>query len=117
MQSGMKNLPPSWDRGIYNVSVLFGCGVSSRREVGMVSSKDFNKTFHPAISEALCKLDAIVRHAFSVDFKGPRESLASQVACVDTDLINNIYHEISLLSTLITQIFLSQNLNLKEANF
>ena len=93
----MKNNPPSWDRGIFNVSVLFGCGVSSRREVGMVSSKDFNKTFHPAISEALCKLDVTVRHAFSVDFVGLRESLTYQIAKVDTDLINNIHHDIITL--------------------
>ena len=45
MESGMKNNPPSWERGIFNVSVLFGCGVSSRRTVGMVSSPEFNKTF------------------------------------------------------------------------
>ena len=51
----MKNNPPSWERGIYNVSVLFGCGVSSKREVGMVSSESFNSTFSPLIAEALRK--------------------------------------------------------------
>jgi len=42
MESGMSNKPPSWHAGIYNVSVLFGCGVSSKRSVGLVSSKEFN---------------------------------------------------------------------------
>jgi hypothetical protein len=42
MESDMRNNPPSWDRGIFNVSVLFGCGVSSKRHVGMVSSPEFN---------------------------------------------------------------------------
>ena len=46
----MKNNPPSWERGIFNVSVLFGCGVSSKRNVGMVSSSEFNKTFEPLIA-------------------------------------------------------------------
>ena len=51
MESNMRNSPPSWQNGIYNVSVLFGCGVSSKREVGMVSSEEFNKTFTPLISD------------------------------------------------------------------
>ena len=55
MESGMRNNPPSWHNGIYNVSVLFGCGVSSKRAVGMVSSDEFNKTFAPHIAESLSK--------------------------------------------------------------
>ena len=60
MGSDMTNNPPSWDRGIFNVSVLFGCGVSSKREVGMVSSAEFNKTFYPHIREALSKYQCTI---------------------------------------------------------
>ena len=56
----MKNNPPSWHNGIYNVSVLFGCGVSSKRAVGMVSSNEFNKTFAPHIAEALSKFSLFI---------------------------------------------------------
>ena len=42
MGSDMKNNPPSWEAGIYNMSALWGCGVSSKRQVGMVSSYEFN---------------------------------------------------------------------------
>ena len=55
MNSNMKNNPPSWNHGIYNISVLWGCGVSSKREIGMVSSEKFNASFYPAIKEAFCK--------------------------------------------------------------
>jgi len=58
MKSDMKNNPPSWERGIFNVSVLFGCGVSSKRQVGMVSSPQFNTTFLPLIETALSKYAA-----------------------------------------------------------
>ena len=38
------------------MSVLIGCGVSSKRQVGMVSTPEFNKTFMPHIADALGKL-------------------------------------------------------------
>ena len=39
MKSDMTNLPPSWEHGLRNVSLLFGCGLADKRSVGMVSSE------------------------------------------------------------------------------
>ena len=55
MNSNMSNEEPSFETGMKNMSVLWGCAITERHQVGMVSSESFNNSFYPAIKSAFSK--------------------------------------------------------------
>ena len=63
MKSGMDSRPMNRHE-IFNLTLLSGCRVIDRRDVGLVTSKEFGDAFFPAIQTAL-RTKGIRVHSFN----------------------------------------------------